>query len=62
MSTLAADMLELGRRARAAARDVAMASAETRTAALHAMAKHLRNAARGILKANAEDIATARTE
>jgi glutamate-5-semialdehyde dehydrogenase len=55
-------MNELGRDAKAAAREVALAPASARTAALQAMAKHLRAAAPEILKANAEDIDIARSE
>ena len=55
-------MLALGARARAAAKAVRDASADTRTAALTAMAARLRAAAPAILYANAEDVARARAE
>lgn len=57
---LAAEMLALGRRARAAARQVSLASAERRDAALLAMAGALRVRASAILAANALDLADAR--
>lgn len=60
MSTLEAQMLELGQRARAAGRAVRDADGETRTAALEAMARRLRDAAPEILRANAEDVARGR--
>ncbi|MFC5505543.1 MULTISPECIES: glutamate-5-semialdehyde dehydrogenase [Hyphomicrobiales] len=53
-------MLALGRRARAAARQVSLASAERRDAALLAMAGALRVRASAILAANALDLADAR--
>jgi glutamate-5-semialdehyde dehydrogenase len=53
-------MLDLGVRARAAAKAVRDAAPETRTAALRAMANHLRANAEAILAANAQDIARAR--
>jgi glutamate-5-semialdehyde dehydrogenase len=52
-------MADLGRRARAAARQVALASAEDKNAALHAMAACIRTRADAILAANAEDLADA---
>jgi glutamate-5-semialdehyde dehydrogenase len=55
-------MADLGRRARAAARQVALASAEDKNAALHAMAHCIRTQADGILAANAEDLADARAK
>jgi glutamate-5-semialdehyde dehydrogenase len=55
-------MADLGRRARAAARQVALASAEDKNAALHAMAACIRTQADGILAANAEDLADARAK
>ena len=58
---LAPQMLALGQRARAAAKDVREASADQRTAALSAMARRLRDAAPAILAANAEDVARARS-
>ncbi len=58
--TLAAEMHELGSRARAAAKAVRDADGSVRTAALKAMAKRLREAAPAILTANAEDVRRAR--
>lgn len=60
MSTLETQMLELGQRARAAGRAVRDADGATRTAALEAMARRLRDAAPEILRANAEDVARGR--
>ncbi|HVK81975.1 MAG TPA: gamma-glutamyl-phosphate reductase, partial [Verrucomicrobiae bacterium] len=60
MSILEAQMLELGQRARAAGRAVRDADGATRTAALQAMARRLRDAAPDILRANAEDVARGR--
>lgn len=61
MTDLNATMLERGRRARAAADAVRLASAETRSAALSAMAKAVRSRADDILAANVRDIERART-
>jgi len=58
--TLAAEMRALGVRARAAAKALRDAAPETRTAALNAMARRLRDSAAAILAANAEDVACAR--
>jgi glutamate-5-semialdehyde dehydrogenase len=55
-------MADLGRRARAAARQVALASAEDKNAALHTMAACIRTRADAILAANAEDLADARAK
>jgi glutamate-5-semialdehyde dehydrogenase len=55
-------MADLGRRARAAARQVALASAEDKNAALHAMAASILTRADAILAANAEDLADARAK
>ncbi|MBO1904012.1 glutamate-5-semialdehyde dehydrogenase [Microvirga sp. 3-52] len=55
-------MADLGRRARVAARRVALASAEDKNAALHAMAACIRTQADAILAANAEDLADARAK
>jgi glutamate-5-semialdehyde dehydrogenase len=60
MSALEAQMLDLGQRARAAGRAVRDADGATRTAALEAMARRLRDAAPEILRANAEDVARGR--
>jgi glutamate-5-semialdehyde dehydrogenase len=57
---LAAQMRDVGLRARAAAAAIRNASGETRTAALTAMAKRLREATPAILKANAADVARSR--
>lgn len=57
---VAALMHGLGRKARAAARQVALAPAETRNAALKAMAAALRERAPAILAANALDLAEAK--
>jgi glutamate-5-semialdehyde dehydrogenase len=54
---IAAAMADIGRRARTAARTLALSSGEQRDAALDAMAKAIRASAAGILAANAEDIA-----
>ncbi|WAC29490.1 glutamate-5-semialdehyde dehydrogenase [Ancylobacter sp. SL191] len=53
-------MLAMGRRARAAARALALAPAATKTAALNGAAAAIRARAGEILSANAEDVATAR--
>jgi glutamate-5-semialdehyde dehydrogenase len=50
-------MLDMGTRARAAAKAVREASADQRTAALMAMATHVRAAQAAILAANADDLA-----
>ncbi|MBL8572466.1 MAG: glutamate-5-semialdehyde dehydrogenase [Hyphomicrobiaceae bacterium] len=55
----AALMAEMGKRARAAASALTAATAEQRTAALHAIAEAIRAAAPDILKANAADMARA---
>jgi glutamate-5-semialdehyde dehydrogenase len=57
---LAALMLDMGRKARAAARVLALASPAQKTAALNAAAAALRKAAPAILAANASDLAQAR--
>jgi len=56
---LNAAMAEIGRRAREAARELALASAEAKAAALHAAAQAVRASADNILAANAEDLAAA---
>ena len=58
---IAAAMAEIGRRARAAARALALAPAAQKNKALHAMAAALRAQKAAILAANAEDVAEART-
>ena len=60
MSDLRAEMLDMGRRARAAAAVLAQASADRRTAALTALAQGLTRAAPAILDANGRDVAAAR--
>jgi glutamate-5-semialdehyde dehydrogenase len=59
-STLAADMLAMGRRARAAGRSLALAGPETRTRAIAGMASALRARSDEVLAANAADLADAR--
>ena len=54
-------MLEVGRRARAAARGVARADADAKNRALAAAAAALRRDAGKLLAANAEDLKTARS-
>src|SRR5712664_3950376 len=53
-------MLEVGRRARAASREVARAATETKNHALRAAAKSARRDAKKLLAANAEDLKSAR--
>src|SRR5437899_1522208 len=53
-------MLEVGRRARAASREVARADTDTKNRALFAAAKAVRRDAKKLLAANAEDVKTAR--
>jgi glutamate-5-semialdehyde dehydrogenase len=53
-------MLTIGRRARAAAYELAQADSETKSKALHAAAGALREAEKQILAANAKDLDTAR--
>lgn len=62
MTALETQMLEDGRRARAAAKMLAVASAEARTTALLAIAAHLRAASESILAANAADLARAQAK
>lgn len=57
---LAAAMLAMGKRARAAARVLALADADTKTRALNAAAAAVRAAAADILAANAADVAHAK--
>ncbi len=59
---LAAAMLAMGKRARAAARVIALADAETKTAALKAAAAAVRAARAEILAANAADVARAKAD
>jgi len=58
---IAADMIALGQRARAAARHLANATTATKNAALLEMAAALRRNEKEILDANAVDVATAKT-
>ena len=60
-SSLAATMAELGRKARAAASELALASPEAKVTALHAAAAAVRSRQNEILAANAEDVAAAKT-
>jgi len=60
VSLLFNDMRALGQRARKAARAIAAANSEQRSAALQAMAFHLRAREDDILAANARDVAAAR--
>jgi glutamate-5-semialdehyde dehydrogenase len=57
----AAAMSDIGRRARAAARALALAPAEQKNHALELMAAAVRGQASSILTANAEDVAEARS-
>src|SRR6516165_5401239 len=57
---LNAAMAEIGRRAREAARHLALVSAEAKTAALQAAAQAVRSRANEILAANAEDLEAAK--
>jgi glutamate-5-semialdehyde dehydrogenase len=57
---IAAAMADLGRRARGAARALALSPAEQRNAALGAMAQAIRDSEAAILAANAEDVAEAK--
>jgi glutamate-5-semialdehyde dehydrogenase len=57
---VSAVMLEIGRRARAAARDLALATSAAKNAALAAMAEAVRRRESEILAANAEDVAEGR--
>ena len=59
MSTLETEMLEIGRRARAAADALRLASSGERTAALRAIAARLRAQARAIVSANDADVGAA---
>ena len=58
---LEAEMLAMGRRARAAARVLALAGAETRTRAIAGMASALRARSEQVLAANAADLEEARS-
>src|SRR5262249_31798384 len=58
--SLLEQMLEVGRAARAAAADLAQASAGVKRAALETAARELRAARATVLRANAEDVAEAK--
>ena len=55
-SSIAEAMADIGRRAKAAARTLALAPAAQRNKALGAMAQAIRDSEAGILAANAEDV------
>ncbi len=57
--TLETDMMDMGARARAAATALRQADAATRSAAIRAMARHLRARSGEVLAANARDVAAA---
>ena len=59
-TSIADAMADIGRRAKAAARTLALSPAPQRDAALAAMAKSIRDSEAGILAANAEDVAEAK--
>src|SRR5580704_13798526 len=59
-AALAATMAEIGRKAREAAAELALASAEAKVMALMAAAKAVRTRQNEILAANAEDVAAAK--
>ena len=59
MSTLETEMLEIGRRARAAANALRLTSSDERTAALRAIAARLRAQAHAIVSANDVDVGAA---
>src|SRR5262249_18911509 len=59
---IATAMRDMGKRAREAARGLALASAEQKNAALAAMAKAIRQQVDTIIAANAEDMAEAKAE
>ena len=59
-SSIDAAMADIGRRAKAAARTLALSPAVQRDAALSAMAQSIRASEAGILSANAEDVAEAK--
>jgi glutamate-5-semialdehyde dehydrogenase len=56
LATIEPMMLYMGRRAREAAATLALATAETKNAALLTMAEHLERSAPKILEANAQDL------
>ena len=62
MSSLEAEMLDIGRRARVAANALRLAPAEARTAAINAMAQRLRERAAEIASINESDVAAAQSK
>src|SRR5256885_10920628 len=60
-TSIADAMADIGRRAKAAARKLALSPATQRDAALAAMTRRIRASEAGILAANAEDVAEAKT-
>ncbi len=62
MSTLESEMLDIGRRARAAAKALRLAPAEARTAAINAMAQRLRVRTAKIASINESDVAAAHSK
>ena len=62
MSTLEAEMLDIGRRAREAANTLRLASSDARTAATNAMAQRLRERAAEIASVNESDVAAAQSK
>ena len=56
------EMMELGHRARTAAKSLALAPTASKDAALRAMAKHIRAAAKDILGANVKDLEAAKAK
>ncbi|HWA39040.1 MAG TPA: glutamate-5-semialdehyde dehydrogenase [Burkholderiales bacterium] len=60
-SSLREEMREMGRRARAASREIARADTQAKDRALHAVATSLRRNAKEILAANENDVAHARS-
>ncbi len=56
------EMIELGKRARAAAKSLALAPTTSKDAALRSMAKHIRATSQEILAANAQDLQVAKTK
>ncbi|MFN3610323.1 MAG: gamma-glutamyl-phosphate reductase, partial [Hyphomonas sp.] len=61
-AALAETMLDMGRRARAASKELGLLTAQDRTRGLKAIAAAIRAAAPGVLRANAEDMAAAKAK
>ena len=59
---MTAEVMNLGRRARTAAKCLAVATTVAKDAALRSMAKHIRAASKEILVANAKDLEAAKTK